>query len=167
MFISYFRHLVFGILVTLVLSFPFCFFCLAHLALQNVNKDYVIFLLQKGQKTKTGMNETNMHKTNLIKDSLDFLMVSGTLDISFSRLRLFAVMFPSLFQIDVSMFAYRFALQFVGSTTVERWVLMQTQSTYESTLAKKCAKIMVAIAKMLCCFLDFLAESTYLTPTTT
>ena len=39
LFIPYFRLLVFGILVTLV---PF-FFRLAHLALQNVNKDYVIF----------------------------------------------------------------------------------------------------------------------------
>ena len=39
-FIPYFRFLVFGILVTLV---AFRFFRLAHLALQNVNKDYVIF----------------------------------------------------------------------------------------------------------------------------
>ena len=45
------------------------------------------------------MNETNMHKTNLIKDSLDFLMVSGTLDISFSRLRLFC---DIVFRLNIS-----------------------------------------------------------------
>ena len=43
-FIPYFRLLVFGILVTLVVWFSLHFFRLAHLALQNVNKDYVIFL---------------------------------------------------------------------------------------------------------------------------
>ena len=42
-FIPYFRLFVFGILVTLVVWFSFSFFHLAHLALQNVNKDYVIF----------------------------------------------------------------------------------------------------------------------------
>ena len=42
-FIPYFRILVFGILVTLV--FLSGFFRLAHLALQNVNKDCIIFLL--------------------------------------------------------------------------------------------------------------------------
>ena len=61
-----------------------------------------------------------MYKTYLIKDSLDFFMLPGTLDILFSRLRLFPVMLPSFFQRDVSMVAYRFALQFVGSTSVER-----------------------------------------------
>ena len=41
-FIPYFPLLVFAILVTLVAWFSFCFFfCLAHLALQNVKKDYV------------------------------------------------------------------------------------------------------------------------------
>ena len=100
-----------------------------------------------------------MHKTYLLKYSLGFFMLPRTLDISFSRLRLFPFMFPSLFQRDVSMVAFGFVLQFVGSTSVERWVVKQTQSTYESTFVKKCAK-------MLCCFLDFLAESTYLTPTT-
>ena len=60
--------LVFGILVTLVVWFSFSFFCLAHLALQNVNKGYVIFLYfrnfvnKSGQKpkTKNGMNETKV-----------------------------------------------------------------------------------------------------------
>ena len=42
-FIPYFCLLVFGILVTLVAWSLFCFFCLAHLALQNVNKDYATF----------------------------------------------------------------------------------------------------------------------------
>ena len=42
-FIPYFCLLVCGILVTLVAWFSFCFFCLSHLALQNVNKDYIIF----------------------------------------------------------------------------------------------------------------------------
>ena len=64
-----------------------------------------------------------MHKTYLIKYSLGFFMLPRTLDISFSRLRLFPFMFPSLFQRDVSMVAFGFVLQFVGSTSVERWVL--------------------------------------------
>ena len=43
-FIPYFLFLVFDILVTLVARFSFPFFSrLTHLALQNVNKDYVIF----------------------------------------------------------------------------------------------------------------------------
>ena len=58
--------LAFGILVTLVAWFSFLFFRLAHRALQNVNKDYVIFLYflnfhaKSDQKpnTKNGMNET-------------------------------------------------------------------------------------------------------------
>jgi hypothetical protein len=62
-FISYFCLLVFGILVTLV---SFGFFGLAHLALQNVNKDYVIFLYFRNfvakcdqkPKMKNWMNET-------------------------------------------------------------------------------------------------------------
>jgi hypothetical protein len=49
-----------------VISFPF-FFCLAHLAFQNVNKDYVIFSYFRNfiaksdqkQKTENGMNESN------------------------------------------------------------------------------------------------------------
>ena len=40
---KYFRLLVFGILVTLVAGFSFCFIRLANLALQNVNNDYVMF----------------------------------------------------------------------------------------------------------------------------
>ena len=43
LFVPYFRLLVFGILVTLVAWFS-TFFCFAHLTLQNVNKDYQIFL---------------------------------------------------------------------------------------------------------------------------
>ena len=47
--------------------FSFVFFRLAHLALQNVNKDYVIFSYflnfvaksHQKPKTKNGMNETN------------------------------------------------------------------------------------------------------------
>ena len=50
-------------MVTLVAWFSFCFFRLAHLALQNVNKDYVIFSYFRNsiaksdqkQKTKNGM----------------------------------------------------------------------------------------------------------------
>ena len=42
--IPYFRLLVFGILVTIVVWFSLRFFRLVHLALQNVNKDYLIFL---------------------------------------------------------------------------------------------------------------------------
>ena len=39
-----------------VIFFPL-FFRLAHVALQNVSKDYLIFFYQ-GQKTKNRMNET-------------------------------------------------------------------------------------------------------------
>ena len=60
-FILYFHLLVFGILVTLVAWFLFQFFFhLAHLALQNVNKDYIIFLYfrnfvaKSDQKRKMG-----------------------------------------------------------------------------------------------------------------
>ena len=50
-----------------VIFFPF-FFCLAHLALQNVNKDYITFSYFRNfvpksdqkPKTKNGMNETIM-----------------------------------------------------------------------------------------------------------
>ena len=65
--IPYFCLLVLGILVTLVACISFWgFFRLAHLALQNVNKDYVIFSYfcnfvaknDKKPKTKNGMNET-------------------------------------------------------------------------------------------------------------
>ena len=56
----------FGFLVTLVPWFSFPFFPLAHLALQNVNKDYVIFFCfcnfiaksDQKPKTKNGMKET-------------------------------------------------------------------------------------------------------------
>ena len=66
LFIPYFRLLVFGILVTLVAWFSFLFFRLAHLALQNVNKDYIIFSYfnnfvtksDQKPKTKNGRNET-------------------------------------------------------------------------------------------------------------
>ena len=72
-FIPYFRLLVFGILVTLVAWFSFLFFRLAHLALQNVNKDYVIFLYFRNfvgksdqkPKTKNLMNETKMTSISL------------------------------------------------------------------------------------------------------
>ena len=66
-FIPYFHLLVFDILVILVAWFSFWFFfCLAHLALQNVNKNYVIFSYfhnfvaksDQKPKTKNGMNET-------------------------------------------------------------------------------------------------------------
>ena len=51
-----------------VIFFPF-FFCLAHLALQNVNKDYIIFsyfcnfVAKSDQKLKkkNGMNKTNIY----------------------------------------------------------------------------------------------------------
>ena len=102
-----------------------------------------------------------MHKTYLIKYSLGFFMLPGTLDISFSRLRLFPVIFNGRIWICTAirrLYTKRTSRS-LCSTSVQRWVVKQTQSTYESTLAKKCAK-------MLCCFLDFLAESTYLTPTT-
>ena len=46
-FIPYFRLLVFGILVTLVARF------FSRLALQNVNKDYVIFSYFSNFVTKT------------------------------------------------------------------------------------------------------------------
>ena len=52
LFIPCFRLLVFGILVTLVAWLSFCFFCLAHLALQNVNKDFCIFLTSTPKVTK-------------------------------------------------------------------------------------------------------------------
>ena len=64
LFIPYFCPLVFGISVTLVAWFSFLFFLLAHLALQNVNKDYVIFsyfynfVAKSDQKPKNGMNKT-------------------------------------------------------------------------------------------------------------
>ena len=60
-----FHIFVFWFLVTLVAWFSFHFFCLAHLALQNVNKDYVIFpnflnfaKSDQKPKTKNGMNKT-------------------------------------------------------------------------------------------------------------
>ena len=58
--ITYFGNFVFGFFVTLVAWFSFRFFCLAHLALQNVNKDYVIFsyfcnfVAKSDQKRKMG-----------------------------------------------------------------------------------------------------------------
>ena len=68
LFIPYFRLLVFGILVTFVAWFSFIFFRFATLALQNVNKDHVIFLYfcnffakeNQEPKTKNGMKETWM-----------------------------------------------------------------------------------------------------------
>ena len=59
----YFGHFSF------VIYFP-VFFCLAHLALQNVNKDYIIFSYfhiffaksDQKPKTKNGMNETQVIK---------------------------------------------------------------------------------------------------------
>ena len=65
-FIPYIRLLIFGILVTLVTWFSFCFFRPVHLALQNVNKDYVIFSYFRNfaaksdqkPKTKNGMSKT-------------------------------------------------------------------------------------------------------------
>ena len=60
-FIPYFRLLVFGILVTSVTWFSFRFFSrLAHVALKNVNKDYVTFsyfcnfVAKSDQKWKIG-----------------------------------------------------------------------------------------------------------------
>ena len=73
-FIPYFRLLVFGILVTLVVWFSFLsFFHLSHLALQNVNKDYIIFSYfhnfvtksDRKPRTKKGMNETDGSKSAL------------------------------------------------------------------------------------------------------
>ena len=68
-YIPYFHLLFFGILVTCVAWFSIrCFFCLAHLALQNVNKDLhtiFVFLLPKvtksDQKRKIGWTK---HLTN-------------------------------------------------------------------------------------------------------
>ena len=64
MFYPYFCLLVFGIVVTLVAWFSFRFFFrLSHLALQNVNKDHVIFLYfcnfaaKSDQKTKMGWRQ--------------------------------------------------------------------------------------------------------------
>ena len=68
----YFVHPIFSSFHFLVFwslqlrDFLSVFFCLAHLALQNVNKDYVIFLYFRNffaksdqkQKMKNGMNET-------------------------------------------------------------------------------------------------------------
>ena len=61
-----------GILVTLVVWFCFCFFCLAHLVLQNVNKDYVIFSyfvtslpkVTKNQKQKMGWTNQKLWSKN-------------------------------------------------------------------------------------------------------
>jgi len=67
LFISYFRLLVFAVLVTFWLhDFLSVFICLTYLALQNVNKDYVIFLFHCNlvaksdqiPKTKNGINQT-------------------------------------------------------------------------------------------------------------
>ena len=74
MFIPYFHLLVFGILVTLVAWFSFHFFSVLPI-LQNVNKDYVIFLYflnfvaKSDQKpnTKNGMNKTNVTTKNFVK----------------------------------------------------------------------------------------------------
>ena len=65
LFIPYFRLLVFGILVTLVFFLGF-FLSLVHLALQNVNNDYIIFFYflnfvaksDQKAKMKNGMNKT-------------------------------------------------------------------------------------------------------------
>ena len=64
-FIPCFLLLVFGILGHFSCMIFFPVFCLAHLALQNVNKDYVIFSYFRNfvaksdqkPKTKNGMNE--------------------------------------------------------------------------------------------------------------
>ena len=69
-FIPYFRLLVFGHF-SCVIFFPF-FFHLAHLALQNVNKDCVIFSYfqnfvaksDQKPKTKNGMNKTFIMNQN-------------------------------------------------------------------------------------------------------
>ena len=75
LFIPYFCLMAFGILVLWLRDFLFIvFFCLVHLALQNINKDYVIFsyfcnfIAKSDQKpkTKNGMNET-------IKEHIQFL----------------------------------------------------------------------------------------------
>ena len=71
--------LVFVILVTLLCDFLSGFFRLAHLVLQNVNKDYVIFsyfhnfIAKSDQepKTKNGMNETNIVKIEEYFNSVD------------------------------------------------------------------------------------------------
>ena len=58
---------VFWFLVTLVALFSFRFFCLAHLVLQNVNKDYVIFsyfcnfVAKSDQKWKMGWTKQCCH----------------------------------------------------------------------------------------------------------
>ena len=72
-FIPYFCLLVFGTLVTLVAWFFFFFFLLDQFALQNVNKDYVIFsyfcnfVAQNDQKPKmkNGMNETSFKEIKI------------------------------------------------------------------------------------------------------
>ena len=72
-FIQYFHLMVFGTLGSLVAWFSLCFFRLAHLALQNVNKDYVIFpyfhkfVAKSNQKRKMGWTKQTFPKlgTNL------------------------------------------------------------------------------------------------------
>ena len=56
-FIPYFRLLVFGILVTSVARFCFRFFSLAHLALQNVKKVYIIFSYFHNCVAKSDQNQ--------------------------------------------------------------------------------------------------------------
>ena len=88
-FIPYFCLLVFGIFVTSDAWFSLCSFRLAHLVLQNINKDYVIFswlCRQKWPKTKNGMNET-MNINHLFcpevapeveKKSITYILTWGT-----------------------------------------------------------------------------------------
>ena len=67
-----------------VIFFPF-FFRLAHLALQNVNKDYIIFSYFRNfvtksdqkPKTKNGMNETIIYKAFIVW-KLTFLLKAST-----------------------------------------------------------------------------------------
>ena len=105
-FIPYFRLLVFGILVTLVAWFSFCFFfCLAHLTLQNVNKHYIIFsyfhnfvaksdqkvVAKSDQKLKTekGMNKTliNQDGKYVCLEVLDTFLLPSTTKYKLRRTR--------------------------------------------------------------------------------
>ena len=83
-FIPYFHLLVFGILVTLLRDFLSCFFCLAHLALQNVNKDYIIFLYCRNFVAKSDQKQ----KIGWTKHKKDILLYK------YKRLRLNSILKP-------------------------------------------------------------------------
>ena len=73
--------LVLGILVTLVVCISFwIFFRLAHLALQNINLEFLYFrnLFAKSDqkpKTKNGMNETKCRFPNIYQANINALVL--------------------------------------------------------------------------------------------